>query len=53
MTAGFVSMTGFLVIALGAGDYGAKIQGVVTADIVAIVLLVTATVLKLRLRPAA
>ena len=42
MVAGFVSMVGFLVLAFSAGGYGAKIQGVVVADIVATVLLVIA-----------
>lgn len=46
MIAGFVSMVGFLLLALSAGGYGEKIQGVVVADVAATVLLVAAFVLR-------
>lgn len=48
MIAGFVSMVGFLILAFSAGDYGERIHGVVVADAVATVLLLTALGLRMR-----
>jgi len=45
--AGFVSMTGFLLLAFTAGGYGEKIHSIVIADIVALVLLLIVVALRL------
>jgi hypothetical protein len=46
--AGFVSMLGFVVLALASGDYGAELQKVVTIDAIALLALVVAALLRVR-----
>lgn len=46
--AGLVSTIGFIGIAVMAGSYGDKIQSVIVADVVAVVLLVLVVILKIK-----
>ncbi|MDX1555533.1 MAG: hypothetical protein R3212_05860, partial [Xanthomonadales bacterium] len=48
MIAAFVSMAGFIALTLGSGNYGEKIHGVMLIDVVGVVLLVIAAVLRFR-----
>ena len=48
MVAGFLSMVGFVILALLAGEYGDALHKIVVIDVVATLLLLVAAALRLR-----